>query len=101
MAGFTVRDNTEIGRFEIELDGVLAFAEYRVLQSGVLFPHTEVPPAHEGKGVGSALVRHALDDARAKGLKVMPVCTFFASYIVRRPEYHDIVHPDYRTALGI
>jgi len=101
MAEFTVHDNAEQGRYEVELDGATAFAEYRVLQSGVLFPHTDVPAAHEGKGVGSALVRYALDEARAKGLQVMPVCTFFAGYIARHPEYHDLVHPGYRAALGI
>jgi len=89
------------GRFEIHLDGETAFAEYRLLESGMLFPHTVVPPAFEGKDVGSALVRHALGVAREKGMKVIPVCTFFAGYIARRPEFHDLVHPDYRKSLGI
>lgn len=101
MADFEVTNNAGAGRFEVRLDGHLAYAEYRVLQSGVLFPHTEVPPALEGRGVGSALVRAGLDFARAEGLKVMPVCTFFAGWIARHPEAHELVHPDYRTALGL
>lgn len=101
MTELVVRNNTEAGRFEVDLDGTVAFAEYRVLQSGILFPHTEVPTAHEGRGVGSALVEAAMAYARQNGLKVMPVCTFFAGYIVRHPEHHDLVHPDYRTNLGI
>ena len=101
MTDIAVRNNEAAGRFEVELDGAVAFAEYRLLQSGILFPHTEVPPAHEGKGVGSALVQAAMAYARANKLKVIPVCTFFAGYITRHPEHHDLVHADYRTALGI
>lgn len=101
MGEFTVVNNTDAGRFEVELDGHVAWAEYRVLASGVLFPHTEVPPALEGRGVGSALVRAGLDFARAQGLKVMPVCTFFAGWIRKHPEAHYLVHPDYRPALGL
>ena len=101
MAELVVTNNAGTGRFEVELDGHVAYAEYRVLQSGVLFPHTEVPPALEGRGVGSALVRAGLDFARAQDLKVMPVCTFFAGWIRKHPESHDLVHPDYRPALGL
>jgi predicted GNAT family acetyltransferase len=97
----TVVNNTGAGRFEVAVDGHLAFAEYRLLQSGVLFPHTEVPSALEGRGLGSLLVRTALQWAREQGLKVMPVCTFFAGYIRRHPEEQDLLHPDYRTALGL
>lgn len=97
----TVRDNEAAGRFEIEIDGLIAYAEYRVLATGVLFPHTEVPAALEGKGVGSALVRHGMAFARERNLRVIPVCTFFAGYIAKHPEFHDLVHPDYRKALGL
>jgi len=96
-----VRNNETDGRFEVELDGQLAFAEYRLLASGILFPHTEVPPAFEGRGVGSALVKAALAFARERGEKIMPVCPFVAAYVRRHPETHDLVHPDYRTALGL
>jgi len=96
-----VIENAEGGRFEVRLGEAIAYAEYRLLQSGMLFPHTEVPAAFEGRGVGSKLVRTALDSARERGLKVIPVCTFFAGYIKRHPEYHDLVHPDYRSALNL
>ena len=96
-----VRNNEAEGRFEVEQDGRVAFAEYRLLASGVLFPHTLVPEAMEGRGVGSALAREALGFARERGLKVMPVCTFIAGYIKRHPETHDLVHPDYRAALHL
>jgi predicted GNAT family acetyltransferase len=53
--------------------------------------HTDVDPKWEGKGVGAALVQGALDDVRARGLKVRPFCPFVAAYIRRHPEYDDIV----------
>ncbi len=96
-----VRNNEAAGRFEADVEGDVAFAEYRLLASGMLFPHTVVPAAAEGRGVGSALAREALGYARSHDLKVIPVCTFFAGYIAKHPEFHDLVHPDYRAALGL
>ena len=96
-----VINNTEAGRFEVHLGDEVAFTEYRLMKSGVLFPHTEVPPAFEGKGVGGALVRAGMAFARERGELVIPVCPFVSAYIIRHPEYHELVHPDYRTALGI
>lgn len=85
-----VRDNTERRRFELETDGHIAFSEYR-RDGGVLtVMHTEVPPALNGKGIGSALVRGLLDIARAQGLKVVPKCPFVAGYIDKHPEYADL-----------
>ena len=78
-----------------------AFAEYRLLASGILFPHTLVPEALEGRGIAKAMAEAALGFARERGLKVMPTCTFFAGYIARHPEHHDLVHPDYRRALHL
>ena len=56
----------------------------------VVFTHTEVLPAHEGEGVGSTLVRHALDDVRSRGLKALAVCPFVLGWIRRHPEYADL-----------
>lgn len=96
-----VINNEAAGRFEVRLGDDVAFTEYRLLASGILFPHTEVPPAFEGKGVGAALVKAGMAFARERGQLVLPVCPFVAGYIRRHPEYHDLVHPDYRTNLGI
>lgn len=98
---FEVIHNEAEGRFEIHLDGTIAFAEYRQLANGVLFPHTEAPAAFEGRGVGSALVKAAMAWVRQRNQVVMPVCTFVAGYIQRHPDLHDLVHPDYRAALRL
>ena len=99
--GPEVRDNAEASRFEIAVGDQLAIAEYRLVQGGVMFTHTEVPDALEGRGLGTALVKAGLASARERGLQVMPVCQFFAAYIVRHPEEQDLLHPSYRAHLGL
>jgi predicted GNAT family acetyltransferase len=88
----TVTDRPDQLRYEIDVDGELAgFLLYR-REPGVLeLVHTDVDPKWEGKGVGAALVQGALDDVRARGLKVRPYCPFVAAYIRRHPDYDDIV----------
>ena len=87
-----VRDNADQHRFEIDLgDGNLAFAQYVLREGKITFTHTEVPPAHEGQGIGTALVRFALASARERGLKVIPLCSFFAAYIKKHAEEQDLL----------
>ncbi|GGT48874.1 GNAT family N-acetyltransferase [Actinomadura citrea] len=87
-----ITDNAERGRYEIRVDGDLAgFAEYERGEGAVVFTHTEVDSAFEGKGVGSALARGALDDVRAKGRSVVPLCPFIKKWIGRHPDYQDLV----------
>ena len=97
----TVTDNTAEHRFEVALDGETAFAEYRLVEHGIILPHTVVPEAFEGRGVGSALAKAALGYARSNDLKVIPTCPFISSYVQKHPEWHDIVHDTYKTKLGI
>jgi predicted GNAT family acetyltransferase len=86
----TLRDNTKRHRFEFDAEGHVAFANYQ-REAGVLtILHTEVPKELNGKGIGSALVRGLLDQARAQGLKVMPLCPFVAAYMDKHPEYADL-----------
>ena len=65
-----VRNNEQLHRFELDVDGHLAVAYYRPSPGVITFTHTEVPPELGGRGVGSTLVKGALDLARAQGLKV-------------------------------
>ncbi len=81
----TVSDNPAKSRFEVFLDGELGgFAEYTLEPDRITFTHTEV--ALEGKGLGSALVRQALDDVRRRGLVVVPQCPFVRGYLDKHPE---------------
>lgn len=101
MTEVTVTDNVAASRYEVNLDGETAFAEYRLAEGIIILPHTVVPPAFEGKGVGSALAKAALGRARAEGRKVVPTCPFMAAYIQKHPEWHDIVHETHKARLGI
>lgn len=93
----SVTNNKTAHRFEVELDGETAFAEYELKRDGsIVFPHTVVPEAFEGRGIGSALVKAGLAYAKAEDLKVIPLCSFFAGYIARHPEYLEQVHPRFR-----
>ena len=101
-AAWTVRDNVERKRFEIDLGGgAFAFAEYTLPEGIIMFTHTEVPPEHGGKGIGKALIRAGLKSARERGLKVIPICPFFAAYIQKHPEEQDLLDDVWRRKLGI
>jgi predicted GNAT family acetyltransferase len=101
-AAYPVRDNVERKRFEIELGGgAIAIAEYTLPEGIIMFTHTEVPPEHEGKGIGTALIRAGLAAARARGLKVIPICPFFAAYIKRHAEEQDLLDGVWRERLGV
>ncbi|WP_017573884.1 GNAT family N-acetyltransferase [Nocardiopsis halotolerans] len=80
-------------RYEIRVDGEVAgFAEYILTEGLVTFTHTEIDPAHEGRGLGGALVREALDDVRSRDLDVLPLCPFVKGWIQRHPDYTDLVY---------
>lgn len=93
--------NDKTHRFELTLDGETAFTEYVVHDGALVLPHTVVPPAFEGKGVGSLLARTALGYARDHGLKVKPLCPFIAGYIKKHPEWQDLVDAAFRERLGL
>jgi uncharacterized protein len=89
-----VRDNPARTRYEITVDGDLAgFAVYFLEDQRIVFIHTEVAIAYEGRGLGSRLARDTLDDVRGRGLRVVPACPFFARFIRTHPEYQDLTRP--------
>jgi hypothetical protein len=92
--------DTEGRQYQARVDGeVVASAEFLLTPELVVFTHTVVDPSVEGQGVGSDLIRWALDDARAGGYSVLPTCPFVEGYIARHPdEYADLVY--HRTADG-
>ena len=89
-------------RYEISVDGELAgFVQYRAKPGLIALIHTEVDDRFEGQGLGGRLIAHALDDARARGLAVLPFCPFANAYIQRHPEYVDLVPEDRRQAFDL
>jgi predicted GNAT family acetyltransferase len=88
----TVRDNADQLRFELLLDGEPAgLAAYRVRDGITVITHSEIDPAHRGKGLGNDLARQTLDTLRAQGARIRPACRFFAKYVAEHPEYADLV----------
>ena len=86
------RDNTDQLQYELETDAGIALMTYRDSPRGHrVLVHTEVPPAMQGLGVGSRLVKAVLDDAHAHGRPIVPACEFVKSYLERHPEYADVV----------
>jgi len=86
-----VRDNPEQSRFELEVDGHLAIAVYRLEASVITFTHTEVPGELGGRGIGSKLAKGALDQVRGRALKVVPQCPFIKAWIEKHPDYQDLL----------
>ncbi|MCZ2859657.1 GNAT family N-acetyltransferase [Blastococcus sp. VKM Ac-2987] len=88
----TVTDVPESDRFEIrDGDRVLGVAAYERRGETLVFTHTEVDPDAGQSGLGSTLVRAALDEVRSRGGSVVPRCSFVAGWIDRHPDYADLV----------
>jgi len=87
----TVSDNPARQRYELAVDGHVAASYYEIADGVITFVHTEVPPELGGKGIGSKLIKGALDQVRADGLKVIAQCPFVKAYIEKHPEYADLL----------
>jgi predicted GNAT family acetyltransferase len=91
---FAIRDNRDEGRYELFVGDELAgYAEYVLSPSTIVFTHTVVEEEWNGRGFGSRLARHVLDDARVRSLRVRPKCPFIRSYIEHHAAYADLVVP--------
>jgi uncharacterized protein len=98
----TVTNAPREERYEARVgDDVAGFTAYRERPGLIAFVHTEVNQRFEGQGVGSALVRGALDDASARDLAVLPFCPFVNAYIERHPELVALVPEPYRAQFGL
>jgi predicted GNAT family acetyltransferase len=88
----TVDDNPMDSRYEARVDDALAgVCEYELTTDTIVFLHTVVAQKYEGQGVGTALARYALDDARDRGLHVRALCPFIRGWMARHPEYNDLI----------
>ena len=92
MAASPVGNNPARNRFELDADGRVAVAYYRLSPGVITFTHTEVPAELSRRGIGSSLARGALDQVRAQGLKVIAQCPFIGAFISKHPEYGDLLH---------
>ncbi len=90
----TVQNNEAESRYKLDTGEGVAIAAYERRDGALIFTHSEVPEALEGRGIGSRLVKGALADVRAKGLKVVPLCEFVAAYLDRHPEEQDLLALD-------
>lgn len=87
-----VTRNESRSRWEAhEGDQEVGFADYAERDGVVVFPHTVVPPEFGGRGIAGKIARTSLDDARERGLKVVPECSFYADWIDRHPEYIELL----------
>ncbi|WP_170254473.1 GNAT family N-acetyltransferase [Phaeodactylibacter luteus] len=97
-SGHPVVLNEDKRRFEANVDGSLAVAEFIKTKDKLILTHTEVPPALSGKGIASLLAKTALQYARSSGLRVMPLCPFMAGYMARHPEWESLLVPGINVA---
>jgi len=86
-----VRDNTALSRFELNADGVTAVANYHLAGKVMTFTHTEVPAQARHRGIASRLIEGALAEVRARGLKLVPHCSFVRDYLDTHPEDNDLL----------
>jgi uncharacterized protein len=86
-----ITDNKARHRFELAVEGDIAFANYRLTPQAVVITHTETPRSLRGRGIASELIRGALELIRADGRKVIAGCGFVVDYLHKHPEYADLV----------
>lgn len=91
MDNLEVKHDKQAKRFETTIDGQTGYVSYHEQGDALVYDHTIVPQALGGRGVGSALVKQALDYARENDKRVIPQCSFVAFYINKHSEYQDLV----------
>ena len=79
---------------ELEVDGSIAFIDFKLVQDKLFLIHTETPPELEGKGAGTAMVQKALQYAKDNHYQIVPLCTFVQHYLKKHPEWNDLIAPD-------
>jgi uncharacterized protein len=97
-----VADVADRERYEVSLDGdVVGFTAYKLRPNLIAFVHTDVDERFQGRGIGDQLIRFALEDARARGLAVLPFCPFVKAFIERHREFEELVPQTYKEQFGL
>lgn len=86
-----IRDNPDERRYELQVGDQMTVVTYRLAPSRITFIHTRVPDALAGQGIASRMARYVLEDARRRGLEVVPICPYVAAFIRRHPDYRELV----------
>jgi uncharacterized protein len=84
-------EHATAGRYVLTVEGQESELAYSRADGRMHITHTYVPPALRGRDLGLALVARAVADARAKGIKIVPVCPYVKLQIDRRPEWQDVL----------
>jgi predicted GNAT family acetyltransferase len=99
-----VTDNPAASRYELhvgaDLAGIVTY-QMRDHDTVISLLHTEVEPAFQGAHLATHLARFILDDARERGLAVLPFCPYIGSWIRKHPEYADLVPQGRRADFGL
>ncbi|WP_395944590.1 GNAT family N-acetyltransferase [Brevundimonas sp.] len=101
MTDAAVADNPALNRYELPVQGLVAHVAYNLSPPNLMITEVVTPKALEGRGIASRMAAHVVEDARARGLLILPVCPFFAAWLKKHPEHADVVHPSYRNSLGL
>jgi len=97
-----VADAPDRDRYELSIDGeVVGYSAYRARPGLIAFVHTEVDERFEGRGLGDRLIRFALEDARTRGLAVLPFCPFVKAFIEKHRAFEALVPDTYREQFGL
>ncbi len=97
-----IADHPEAERYEVRTGDALAgYAAYRARPGLIAFTHTEIRDRFKGQGLASRLIAFSLDDARERGLEVLPFCPFVNSFVRRHREYADLVPAGYRKSFDL
>jgi predicted GNAT family acetyltransferase len=91
MSDYQLIDNEAAKQYEFHIDGAIPRIEYIKSGEKIFLAHTEVPRELEGQGIGSAIIKAALEDIEKRELILIPLCPFVASYIKRHPEWKKLV----------
>jgi len=86
-----MKNNIEKSRYELEMNGEVAYADYKLDNNILSIKYVFAPPALRGTGAAGNLMKEIMDHARSESLKVIPICGYAASWIKRHDEYADLV----------